>query len=111
MKENRYIRKNTRYYNNAFSFASFSAKTIRYSGKQIYNLKIQGTIYQNLPNTVECEDDNEKALGGQLYIYDTDTSINKRVPYYKQLNIDYLKYLHQFLKKTLIQKNINILKS
>ena len=37
--------------------------------EQIYNLKIQGTIYQNLPNTVECEDDNEKALGGQLYIY------------------------------------------
>ena len=79
------FRKSIRYSNSIFSFASFTATTINVKDKQIYNLKIQGQVYNMAPNTLEPQKKKKSPACGQFYYYDTDYSIEKRLEFNKKL--------------------------
>lgn len=103
------FRKMIRYYNNSFSFATFGARYIYSNTQQIYNLKIQGEVHHVVPNTLEplgCND----ARNGQIYIYDTNTSIQKRLDYAPQLNEKYLNILTPIMNKNPYSKKYKCLK-
>ena len=68
----------TWYYNNRFSFASFSANVLNEHKKGIYNLKIQGQVCHVAPNSIYARKD-ETPYGGQIYIYDDYKATKQRL--------------------------------
>lgn len=88
----KYFRHLIRYYNNLYSFATFSANVINEKQKAIYNLKIQGQVCHIVPNTI-LPVNNEEPYCGQLYIYDTNTAIEKRLNANKNITKKHLQLL------------------
>lgn len=78
-----------RYYNNLFSFATFSANVQNEKKKAIYNLKIQGQISHITPTNI-LNNYNNKPICGQLYIYDDDTATKKRLESCSNVNEQHL---------------------
>ena len=85
-----------RCYNNQFAFCTFNAPNIKLD-KGIYNLKIHGQVYHIMP-TIVTHLKNEKPRCGQLYIYDTITSINERRKQNDKLHKNHLKILTNILE-------------
>lgn len=87
-----------RYYNNNFSFATFNAN-IQHDPNQkaIYNLKIQGQVCHNLPNSL-IPQKGEDPSNGQLYIYDDETSVEKRLKKNSNLVEQQVKSISSVLK-------------
>lgn len=80
-----------RYYNNLFSFATFSANVLGDQDKSIYNLKIQGQICHKTPNYLLSE--SEEPTCGQFYIYDDNDAIEKKLKSNPNLSINHMKLL------------------
>jgi hypothetical protein len=85
-----------RYYNNLFCFATFNANVKFQKTKAIYNLTIQGQVCHTIPTTVIPEN-NKDPKCGQLYIYDNDTSIEKRLQNNEKLCKNHLEILTNIL--------------
>jgi len=66
-----------RTYNSSFSFASFNANVVNFSGRRPgpYCFKIQGQIYYQI-NTALYAAENENPTHGQLFIIDSSEAIN-----------------------------------
>jgi len=71
------IRFYIRIYNSSFSFASFNANVINFSGRRSgpYCFKIQGQIFI-IKLTVLYATENENLTYGQLFIIDSNEAIN-----------------------------------
>lgn len=93
------FRKNIRYYNNLFSFASFDARTIQNTNKKgIYNLKIQGTVYHNTPTTL-IPKQGQNPHYGQFYIYDVSDVVQMRADSSSNVTKNYVELLTKQINK------------
>ncbi|KAG5604787.1 hypothetical protein H5410_026279 [Solanum commersonii] len=64
---------------NIFTFTSFGAKLdkdLASSRKRVYNFKVQGQIYHDLPSLIS---NNDRPWYFQLYFYDTDHELANRM--------------------------------
>lgn len=75
-KSNKFFQR-IRYYNSSFSFASFNANLLNFSNRRPgpYCFRIHGQIYYQI-NTALYPIDNELPRHGQLYIIDSNETIN-----------------------------------
>lgn len=94
---NRKFRQNIRYYNNLFSFATFSAKTIKYDSKGVYNLRIQGHVFHKTPTTIRNIKNNP--ICGQIYIYDDHEATSIRMNKNNNLDINFMYLITEIMKK------------
>ena len=86
-----------RYYNNRFSFASFSANVLNEHKKGIYNLKIQGQACHVTPNSIYARK-GETPYGGQIDIYDDYKAIKRRLKDNSRLSKQHMEILSNVLK-------------
>ena len=103
-----------RYYNNRFSFASFSANVLNEHKKGIYNLKIQDQVCHVTPNNSYARK-GETLYGGQIYIYDDYKATKQK--YKCHINVEdcasimSIKYIYKYLHKGHDRAFVKILKN
>ena len=92
---------NIRLYNNLFSFASFNANLINFSGRWPgpYCFKIQGQIYYQI-NTALHPEINEKPSYGQLFILGANEAIEHRMTAFNaDVHVDIVEMLENIMRQ------------
>lgn len=78
-EESSHFRNNVRTYNNNMGFTSFAAKydsELTRNTKGVYTVCVQGQVYHFLNGLIQSDD---KPSGIQLYFFDTDEELRRRV--------------------------------
>ncbi|XP_051165710.1 uncharacterized protein LOC127284357 [Leptopilina boulardi] len=86
-------------YNNSFSFASLNANVVKFNGRRPgpYCYKIQGQIYYQMNNALYPEEGDNPSFG-QLFIYDANESIERRLNQNNQLDVEILTILETTMR-------------
>lgn len=94
----KYFRKNIRYFNSHFSFATLGVKIDRKvanaAGTGVYTFRIQGQVYHKLD---QLSDGNNGPRHMQLYFYDTDYDIQHRVKRSPHLDVGLMRNILDIL--------------
>ncbi|XP_027177658.1 uncharacterized protein LOC113776796 [Coffea eugenioides] len=96
-EESFHFRNNARTYNNNLGFTSFTAKydsELTKNTKGVYIFRVQGQVYHFLNGLVRSDD---TASGIQLYFFDTDEELAKRVAASDKLRATTLRLLMRIL--------------
>lgn len=96
-----------RYYNSLFAFATFSANVKHLKQRGVYNLKIQGQVCHITPITLVPK--NNEPSCGQLYIYDDNIAVEKRLKTHQNLIKSHLEILTNIMNKNPYAKNYKCL--
>jgi len=89
-----------RTYNSSFSFASFNANVVNFSRRRPgpYCFKIQGQIYYQI-NTALHAAENENPTHGQLFIIDSNKTINCRLKQTSNLDLEIVRNLECMMRE------------
>ncbi|XP_071905593.1 uncharacterized protein [Coffea arabica] len=96
-EESAHFRNNVRTYNNNLGFTSFAAKydtDLTKNTKGVYTFRVQGQVYHFLDGLIHL---GEKPSGIQLYFFDTDEELAKRLGNSDKLRENTLKLLMRVL--------------
>ncbi|XP_027152040.1 uncharacterized protein LOC113752100 [Coffea eugenioides] len=96
-EESNQFRNNVRTYNNNLGFTSFAAKydsELTKNAKGVYTFRVQGQVYHFLDGLIQLGD---RPSGIQLYFFDTDEELTKRLGNSDKLRESTLKLLMRVL--------------